>query len=139
MAIDDNTLKAEVRALTDYTEVIISDTDLQEVVDLTKRELQADVGDESFDFYEDLNAERALFWLTCIFLKVKSGEIDAPSFSISEISVRQSNFTERHGIWMDNFRKHYRAMDGGAPVGHTRGNRPDRNYDFDNSATNSGL
>ncbi|UBF22598.1 hypothetical protein HRTV-25_gp17 [Halorubrum tailed virus 25] len=139
MAVDDSTLKAEVRALTDYGTAIISESDLQEVVDLTKRELHADIGDDSFDLYEDLNAERALFWLTCIFLKVKSGEIDAPSFSISELSVRQSNFTERHGIWMDNFRKHYRAMDGGAPVGHTKANRPDRNYDFDNSSTSNTL
>ncbi|OYR54903.1 hypothetical protein [Halorubrum halodurans] len=139
MAVDDNTLKAEVRALTDYGVTIISDDDLQEVVDLSKRELLADIGTQEVDLYDDLNAERALFWLSCIFLKVKSGEIYAPSFSISELSVRQSNFTERHGIWMDNFRKHYRAMDGGAPVGHTKSNRPDRAYGFDNSATSNGL
>lgn len=139
MAIDDNTLKAEVRALTDYGPDIISDDDLQEVVDLTKRELLADIGDETYELYDDLNAERALFWLLCIFLKVKSGEIDSPSFRISELSVRQSNFTERHGVWMDNFRKHYSAMNGGPAVGHTRANRPDRNYDFDNSSTSTGL
>ncbi|QSG06398.1 hypothetical protein [Halapricum desulfuricans] len=123
---------AEVRVLTNYTEDIISDTDLQDVVDLTKRELQANLNDASVDFYGNLQAERALFWLTCIFCKVKAGEIDAPNFSIGEIQVRQSSFSERTGVWFDNFWKHYRAVDGGAPIGHTKANRPDRTYKFDN-------
>lgn len=139
MAVDDTTLKAEVRALTDYDATIISDDDLQDVVDLTRRELVADLGDETIDLYENLQAERAFFWLTCIFCKVKAGEIDAPSFSIGELQVRQSNFSERHGVWMDNFHKHYRSIEGVTPVGHIKSNRPDRDYGFDNSATSGNL
>lgn len=139
MAVDDTTLKAEVRALTDYGQAIISGDDLQEVVDITKRELHADIGDDTVDLYANLNSERALFWLTCIFCKVKSGELDGVSFSIGELDVDSYNPHTGVGLWIDNFWKHYRAMEGGAPVGHIKANRPDRDYDFDNSATRGNL
>jgi hypothetical protein len=139
MAVDDTTLIAEVRALTDFGPSVISEPDLKEVIEIAKRELRADIGDPIYDLYGDLQAERALFWLSCIFLKVKAGEIDAPSFSIGELQVRQSNFTERHGVWMDRFLKHYLSISGLTPVGHIKPTRPDREYDFDNSATSGSL
>ena len=139
MASDDTAIKAQVRGLTDYDEVILSDPDLQEILDLAKAEIRASIGDESLDFGQSIQAERALFWLTCIFSKVKGGEMDAPSFNIGELSVRQSNMTERHNIWMDNFWKHYRSIEGGSPVAHITASRPDRTYGFDNSATDNGL
>jgi hypothetical protein len=139
MATDDTSLKTEVRSLTDYDSLILSEDDLQAVVDIAKRELYADLGDESLNLYDTLNSERALFWLTCIFCKVKSGEIDGVSFNIGELDVDSFNPHTSVGIWMNNFWKHYRGIEGGAPVAHTRSNRPDRNYGFDNSATRGNL
>ena len=135
MAVDDSTLKAEVRVLTEYDDSIITPDDLQEIVDIAKRELYADVGDDTINLFDNLNSERALFWLTCLFCKVKTGEIDAPSFSIGELDIESIDPNRNVGVWVNNFWKHYRAMDGGAPVAHTKSNRPDRNYGFDNSAT----
>jgi|APHM01.1.fsa_nt_gi hypothetical protein len=139
MATNDTELKQEVRVLTDYNINVISDTELQSVVDLTRRELLANIGDETLDLYGTISSERAFFWLTCIFAKVKSGEIDASSFSIGELDVKASEYTGKTDVWMDNFRRHYRAMEGGAPVAHTVSNRSDRTYDFDNSATDNNL
>lgn len=132
MALSDADLIAEVRVLTDYTPEIMSDREFQDLVDLTKRELRADLNQPGLDFYSDLSAERCLFWLVCIFAKVRAGEIDSPSFSISELKVRQSNFTERVGIWFDNFWNHYHSVGGGPPRGHIKSSRPDRTYNFDN-------
>lgn len=139
MAIDDTTLKTEVRAITNYDTTILPDPDLQEVVEIAKRELYADLGDDSLDLYGSLNSERALFWLTCIFCKVKSGELDGISFNIGELDVDTYNPNRNVGIWMNNFWKHYRGIEGGAPVAHTKSNRPDRDYGFDNSATSGNL
>ena len=132
MAIDDDSLIAEVRLLTNLPVTIISVEDFQDLVALTKRELLADIGLSDIDWYGEIQAERALFWLTCIHAKVHIGEIDAPNFSIGELKVRQSSFTERQGIWFDNFWKHYRAMTGGTPMGHITANRSNRTYEFDN-------
>ena len=139
MSTNDTVLLAQVRGLTDYDENIISDYDLQEVLGIAKTEIRASIGDENLDFSSSLQADRALFWLTCIFCKVKAGEIDSPSFNIGELSVRQSNVSERHNVWIDNFWKHYRSIDGGSPVAHTKASRPDRDYDYDNSATSNSL
>lgn len=132
MAQDDTTLLTEVRLLTDYDEGIMSNADLLALIGLAKAELQAGTGSAAIDFYAVTEAERALFWLTCIFAKVKTGEIDSMSFSIGELKARQPNVTERYGVWFDNFWKHYRTMEGGAPVAHVKSNRPDRTYRFDN-------
>lgn len=139
MPTDDTTLKAQVRGLTNYNDTILPDSDLQEILDLAKVEIRASIGDDTLDFGETVQAERALFWLTCIFTKVKAGEIDSPSFRIGELSVRQSNITERHNVWVDNFWKHYRSIEGGSPVAHTKAGRRDRDYGFDNSATRNTL
>lgn len=132
MAVDDATLKAEVRVITDYPSTLLSDPDLQSVVDLAKRELAADLSNDSIDWYGNLSAERALFWLTCIFCKAKTGELDAPNFSLGELKVRPPGEDSRAGIWFDNFWKHYRNVEGGSPVAHTTSLRSDRTYRFDN-------
>jgi hypothetical protein len=132
MATNDTELIAEVRLLTEYDESIIPTTDMESLVALTRRELSADLGSTIPDFYSDLSSERALFWLTCIFAKVKTGEIEAPEFSIGELKVQRDSMGQQSSLWFNNFLKHYRGMSGGAPVGHIKSNRPDRDYRFDN-------
>jgi hypothetical protein len=132
MAVDDTTLIAEVRVITDYPDTLLGHQDLQGVVNLAKRELQADLGSSSIDWYGDLSAERALFWLTCIFCKIRTGELDAPDFSLGELKVNPPGTDFQAGIWFDNFWKHYRNIEGGSPVAHTTSLRSDRTYQFDN-------
>lgn len=133
MATDDTSLKAEVRAITDYDTVILDDTGLQELVSLTKREIQSSKNNEDIDFYADLQAERTLFWLTCLFAKIKTGEIDGGSFSISELDVDSSGSS--NSFYFDNFWRNYHSLGGGRPRGHLKGQRSNRTYEYDNSAT----
>jgi hypothetical protein len=132
MAIDDTTLKAEVRLLTNYDETIVSPSKLQELVDLAKRELEGSTQNSSLNFYGDITTERALFWLTCIYCKIRAGEIDSPSFKIGEIDFTSYDPDDEVGMWFDNFWKYYLGIGGGAPVGHIKNNRQDRSYGFDN-------
>ena len=133
MATDDTTLKAEVRAITDYDEGILSDPDLQEVVGIAKREIQSNKNNPDLDFYGDIRAERTLFWLTCIFTKVKGGEIDGGSFSISELDVETQDGDD--SLFFNNFWRNYHSIGEGRPRGHLKGQRPNRTYEYDNSAT----
>lgn len=130
MATDDASLKAEVRAITDYDTGILTNTELQSVLDVAKRELQSNKNNTTLDFYGDIRAERTLFWLTCIFSKVKSGEIDGGSFSISELEVESQE--DSNSLFFDNFWRNYHSIGDGRPRGHLKGQRPDREYAFDN-------
>ena len=132
MATDDTSLIEEVRLLTEYDVTIISDPDMLSLVNLARRELDATVGTPITDYYSNLSSERALFWLTCIFSKVKTGEIEAPEFSVGELRIQRDALGPTASIWFNNFMKHYRAIDGGTPVGHIKNNRSDRSYGFDN-------
>jgi hypothetical protein len=130
MATTDDELMAEVRGLTDYDTGILSDAELTTVLELTKRELESSKDSTSLDWYGDLQTERTLFWLTCIFAKIKTGEIDSGSFEISELSVEGDD--GKDSIYFDNFWRHYHSLGGGRPRGHLTGQRPNREYSFDN-------
>lgn len=133
MAVDDDTLMAEVRSLTDYDSTLISDGDLLSLVELAKTELQAEVSEPTLDFYNgNQHAERALFWLTCLFTKVKSGEIDAPDLSISELKVSHQSMDDESGFWLKNLDKRINALRGSSLIGHVKVQRADRTYQFDN-------
>lgn len=136
MATDDESMKQEVRALTDYDTNVMSDPELQGVLDIAERELLANLNSPTINPYTDINTERALFWLTCVFVKIKAGEIQAPSFEIGELQVNADGIGGRHGIWLENFWNHFRSAEGGSPVGHIKTNRSNRTYNFDNSNVN---
>ncbi|NUC72549.1 hypothetical protein HTZ84_09545 [Haloterrigena sp. SYSU A558-1] len=133
MAVDDETLAAEVRVLTDYDAGLIADGDLLSIIELAKTELRAQVGQSDIDFYGgNLDAERALFWLTCLFLKAKIGELDAPNFSISELQVSHQAMDEQAGFWLNNLDRRLDALRGTSLIGHVRIQRADRTYNFEN-------
>jgi len=132
MAVDESTLISEVRVLTNYDAALLSDADLQGVIELAKTEIRAELNDPDLDFFGDnLQAERALFWLVCIFAKVKSGEFDSPHMTISELKIRQPGMDERTGVWFQKFNQHVLAISG-SRIGHRLVDRTDRSYNFDN-------
>lgn len=133
MAVDDETLAAEVRVLTGYDAGIIDGGELLSVIELAKSELRAEVGDSTLDFYGgNAHAERALFWLSCLFLKAKSGEIDAPDLSISELAVTPQSMDGQAGFWTQNLNARLDALRGNSLMGHAKIQRDDRSYRFEN-------
>lgn len=133
MATDDDSLVLEVRAITGYDDDILSDAEVERLLALAKREIEASKDNPNVDYYGNIQAERALFWLTGVFMKIRMGEIDGESFSISELKVDSGD--SDNSMYLRNFWNHYHSIGDGRPRGHLKGQRSDREYDYDNSAT----
>lgn len=110
MASDDDSLIAEARALTDYNSEIFTDSEVQEILDIAKDEIRADLGAPELTFYtqETFQATRALFWFTCIGLKVRAGEIAGVDLTVESIEAAQGD-VENYNLWFSNFSKRIRA------------------------------
>lgn len=102
----DADLKTQVRSMTDYSTAVLSATKLDEVVATAKAELMAEVGDTTLTFYGDINAERALFWTTCLFTKIKAGELDGVPMSLGDIEFDALRMQGEYGsgavVWLQN-------------------------------------
>lgn len=112
MVSNDQELIDQVRALTDYHSDVLSDSDIQTLIDIGKEEMKADFRAQDFEFYstyqgvETYAADRALFWFTCIACKVKAGEIGGISISVSEISASAGRGSG-YEYWFAQFNKKY--------------------------------
>lgn len=139
----DADLKVQVRATTDYDALVLADGDLDEVVATAKAEVMGEAGTGSITFYGDLNAERALFWTTCLFCKIRAGEIEGVPMSLGDIDIESLTAGGEYGsgpvLWLQNARNYSRRItDGGARYGIrslTRGGT--RNYGDERDGTGS--
>jgi len=98
MATTDTELITEARAITDYDTSILSDAEMQELVDIGKEEIELEypLTDDLFPgFYNgDLEIDRALFWFVCVAAKVKVGELgglDINAGSFLDVSPHSSS------------------------------------------------
>lgn len=121
MADNDTTLKSEVRSLTDYTSTeILSDSQLEEVFDIAKRDIRGEANTNITSWYGDLNKENALFWTACLFTKIKAGELDGVPMSLGDIDYESlkaagNRSDDNPVIWYEkaqNYTKRLRS-DGG--------------------------
>ncbi|MFC7191857.1 hypothetical protein ACFQL7_20880 [Halocatena marina] len=132
MATDDSSLIDEVRTLTDYDAGIIDDTEYQDLLSVAKEELQNDVNQSVTFFSGNRAVDRALFWLLCLYSKIKVGEIEAPTFEIAEIQVRQEQLDDRANWWLRQYQKNVDKIAAGARGKIVSVSRSDRTYAFDN-------
>lgn len=107
MATNDTELKAEVLDLTD-NEGILDDSDMSSLLSIAKQEIEIEVGEDNPDFYANPKLERSLFWLTSFFTKIKTGEYEGMSFSVSEIEVEQVPEDDNGSFWFRQFNKRIR-------------------------------
>lgn len=136
MADNDTELISEVRAFTGYTSSdTFTDSDLQELVDIAKEELRAEFGDPDFTFYQSgqHDADRALFWFTCLATKVRTGEIGGISIEINEIRTASPG-EEEYRFWITRLDKKISAAN--SQLGRSNSSmrnisRDDRSYSFD--------
>lgn len=140
MATSDTELITEVRSFTGYTDTnTFSDQDIQELVDIAKEEIRADIGDPNFTFYQTgatntHNADRALFWFTCIGTKVRAGELGSISLTINDLESGRAH-EQDYQFWFSQFstkmssaRTSHSAESGAAS---RQIERTDRSYSFD--------
>lgn len=109
MATDEQSLVREVRAITGYTdESIISDIGMLDLVSIAKQELRSDLGLPELTFHQSgsdtYQADRALFWLTAIFSKVRGGEIGNINLSIGDV-IDYNDAENEYSYWFQQFNK----------------------------------
>jgi len=136
MARTDTELIDEVRAFTGYDGgSMFTDTDMQALVELGKEELRSRLGSPDYEFYQrggtnTLDADRALFWFTCIATKVRAGEIGSVELTVNNLEEQQS--AGQFGFWFRNFRDRlYSAENSTVGAATTTISRTDRTYDYD--------
>lgn len=81
--------RLEFRGLTDYSERVLSNAEFETVLNRAQKHIRAQKGlDAEFgleDFLSDPNAEEALFWWTCLFAKLSTGELDAQELQVGAV------------------------------------------------------
>jgi hypothetical protein len=85
-----------------------------------------------------------LFWLTCLFAKIRAGELAAPEVTIASLRIRQPSSDNPLGIWFSQFNKNLSRIvpdtDGSTtvPMGLINVTRAEgRTYGYDNSTNNT--
>lgn len=139
MASNDSELKSEVRLFTQYSTAILDSDDLDSVVSSAKRHIRSkkDISDSNFDWYSNVHREDALFWYTCLFAKVATGELDGQDVQVGAIDISSKSAQEgdEATIWVKNARDAVRRIDGGSDLENEFGirstSREDRVYDED--------
>jgi hypothetical protein len=78
----------EFRTITQYGERILSNSEVEAVMGRAKKHIRSrkDLPDD-FDFLSDSQGEEALFWYTCLFAKVATGELDSQEFSAGALDA----------------------------------------------------
>lgn len=114
MATSDSELKDEVRGLTDYDSSIITSGEMDTLLSIAKSEIETEVSDGSLDFYSDNRLERSLFWLICLFTKIKTGEYEGMDLAISEVEMNKIPDGDDGSIWLNEFERRlhqYKSLD----------------------------
>lgn len=148
MTVDISTLKGEIRFLTDYTPEVISDADLEDAIESAKGEIKAQSENYDINFFDskDLDAYKALKWVTCLFCKIKAGELDAANYRLEDLNLTaKSTVGENEGdpvIWLRRARTYISkvAEDAEEPVrgfGRTEVSRENRLYGDSNNEVNN--
>lgn len=138
MATSDQELIDEVRSFTGYDNDPFSDQKIQTTLETAKEEIRAKLAEPNFQFYgsDTLQADRALFWLTCLGLKLRAGEIGAAEFSIDELETQPLNDSSGEAnVWFHNFINSLRGAEredlGSSGLSHVQVSRDDRTYSFE--------
>lgn len=134
MATSQTDIRDEVRSITDYDKSIFADDDLDELITIAEDEIKDEVGDYNLDFYngeETFNQDRALFWLSAMFAKIRSGEIEGVELSAGDLET--SSLSAQGSYWFDQYRRRLSQVGSVPGFGSVRVSRSvDRSYEFEN-------
>lgn len=89
MATSDTELESEVRVMTGYDTAVLPPSQFQTVISRSKSfiENRRSLEDLDIDWYGNPRAEEALYWGTCFFAKVKTGELDGQNIAAGAIDL----------------------------------------------------
>lgn len=133
MVSSDTELIEQVRGMTDYDASVMSDSEIQTLVDIGKEEIAGylvadDETPSDFTFYSgNYDADRALFWFTCIAAKAKAGEIASVNLTVG--SLRSTAYAgSKFELYFENFDKKMRGAENGNLPATSAPERDGRSY-----------
>lgn len=139
MASSDHDLMNEVRGLTGHDEATLDQEELTQVLSRAKRHIRnrRSLGSDT-DWYTEPQREEALFWATCLFSKVATGELDSQDISVGAIDANTllAKDGEQVTVWYRNMEKALRQVNPEAAFGHITTER--RTYEPDDDDGGSG-
>lgn len=131
MASSDSELKQEVRDYTGVSETNVSERALESNIRRAKhrivnRKSTLDAPTEVEWYDPDEAYEEALFWHSCLFVKITAGELDAPGGSIG--NIRTNSLSADNTEIYRNAQESLRMIDVGGLHGTTTVERENRSY-----------
>lgn len=133
MASSQTEVREDVRSITDYDKSIFSDSELDELISIAEDEVKTEVGELDLAFYngeETFNQDRAVFWLSALFAKVRSGEIEGVELSAGDLET--SSLSAQGSYWFDQYRRRLAQVSGSPGFGQVQVSRTsERTYEFD--------
>ena len=139
--MEDTEIISQVRFVTEYPEMVVSDGKVTEAIRFTEDEMKGIFDDPDMTF-ESYHAGRAVMWGTCYHLKVHTGEIGGLPISIGNLDFE--NLNEMQGgdtdifRWADKFWENiYRMNNSPKGFGITNAARGNREYGDGSSSSGS--
>lgn len=79
----------EFRTITNYGERILSNAEVEAVMGRAEKHIRSRKTNlpDDFDFLTNAQGEEALFWFTCLFAKVATGELDSQDVSAGALDA----------------------------------------------------
>ncbi|UBF22381.1 hypothetical protein HCTV-15_gp14 [Haloarcula virus HCTV-15] len=150
MASSDADLLPQVRIQTGYSARVLDNDTFSAVMDVARRHIRTRKGIEQewteADWYDNEYREEALFWWTCLFAKVATGELDSQTLQVGAVDSRQLLAKEKGEVttWFRNAERALGAVepgqqtDSGYGFGIGAPRRDDRRYSYaDNTRSDS--
>lgn len=125
MASSDAELLSQVRDMTGYTDrTTLEESELRSVVERAKSWITSRKSlDPDASWYAEDSPEReeALFWLSCLFSKVASGELDSPGHEVDNVRIEHlaANGDSQTTEWASRAQQALRNV---SPAGSSGGN-----------------
>ena len=151
MASSDAELLPQLRIQTGYSERVLSADDFSAVIEVARRHIRTRKAIEQTwvesDWYDNEYREEALFWWTCLFAKVATGELDAQTLQVGAVDSKQLLAKEKKEVttWYRNAERALGAIEPGEQTDSGYGFgiggpvRADRTYTYeDNTRDGSG-
>ncbi|WP_372611627.1 hypothetical protein [Halomonas sp.] len=140
MASSDDELLGEARIQTGYSTRTLDDSEFLGVLSIAKRHIRTRKAIEEVwsedDWYANQYREEALFWFTCLFSKVATGELDSQTLQVGAVDAKSLLAKENDDVttWFRNARTALKSVEPGenteSGFGHGIGgvSREDRLY-----------
>jgi len=144
MVSNETELKDDVREFTGYTSIkVLSNDGLDTAYRTAQRHIRVKKNlDADYDWFETnkVEAQEALFWYTCLFSKVQTGELDSQDLQAGAVDQKAllAKADDDVTTWYRNAKSALKSIKATSIIQSTTPSRADREYEPDSFGDQSG-